>query len=83
MPTRRTTVTPDLPHDERAVLPDGRTLEPGTEFTVPGEGRFRFAYQWGPDRSLAAYGPVGKATAMMRAFRPDRVRTIHRKGVQT
>lgn len=65
----------------RLELPDGRILEPGTEFTVPGEGRFSFRYGWltATGTEVTCYGPVTNLqVASIRTFRPDRVRTIHR-----
>jgi hypothetical protein len=60
------------------TLPDGRVIESGQEFTVKGEGRFTFAYEYRPDGSLTAFGPVGSQQASWRAFKPERVSTIHR-----
>lgn len=55
-------------------------LEPGTEFTVKGEGRFRFD-RLGKDGSLTAWGPVTSSRRSWRSFRPEVVRTVHRKKV--
>lgn len=76
----RASKTPvELPHKDTMTLPDGRTIRDGDEFTVPGEGRFRFAYEYLPDGSVTAFGPVvTKGTKSWRSFRPDRIRTIHR-----
>lgn len=81
MPTRRKTRGPDLPHSDTLELPDGRTLTEGDEFSVKGEGRFKFLYHFLPDGSAAAHGPVNKQTAMLRAFAPTRITTIHRKQI--
>ena len=70
--------TPDLPHRPEAVLPDGRRIERGDEFSIPHEGRFRFHYLFEPDGSLTAFGPVNSKSAQWRAFRPEAVKTIHR-----
>ena len=83
MPNRRGTHTVDRPIDPDAYeLPDGRVLEPDVEFSVTGEsGRFRYCYQWEPDGSITAWGPVnnnGSQDAQWRSFPPERVRTIHR-----
>jgi len=68
-----------LPHSREMTLPDGRRLEADDEFSVPGEGRFRFAYEWKPDGSVAGFGPVeGKGPKSWRSFHPDRIKTIHR-----
>ena len=63
-------------------LPDGRTVQLGDEITIEGEGRFRLkAIErnadltcWGKidSNGLAKYG-------MMRSFKPERVKVIHRK----
>jgi len=77
MRARRSTSKP-LPHRSEATLPDGRTLEARMEFSVKGEGRFRFHYLFEPDGSLAAFGPVGRPAAQWRSFLPEAVTTIHR-----
>jgi len=59
---------------------NGRTLEPGTEFTVQGQGRYSFKYQH-PNGDVTGWGPVGSRHARMRSFRADRVTTVHRKTV--
>ena len=58
-------------------------LVPGSEFTVKGEGMFRFRYGWQPDGSVCCYGPItgGAHHAMVRNFPADAVRTIHRKTI--
>lgn len=61
-------------------LPDGRRLDAGRETAIHGTpGRFLFRYSL-PNGDLAFYGPTGSPRARARYFRPDRVRTIHRKG---
>jgi hypothetical protein len=75
---RRTTTELELPHDSEVTLPDGRTLTEGVEFTVPGEGRFRFLYVWLPDGSIAA-SPVKDGVSGRRSFKPEQITTIHRK----
>jgi hypothetical protein len=64
--------------ETEAVLPDGRTLEVDDEFTLFGGGRFAFRYLW-RDGSITCHGPVGSAKAKTRSFKPDAVKTIHRK----
>jgi hypothetical protein len=79
--TARRRTAPDPAAELRlaeVVLPDGRAVYAGDEFSVSGEGRFRLRYGWAPDGSLCAYGPVGRQTATVRAFRPETVRTVHR-----
>lgn len=83
MPKRtKTKNLPVLPHSDKATLPNGKTLTYGEEFSVKGEGRFKFLYVWEPDGSVVCYGPVGKQTAQMRSFLTDRITTVHRKKVQ-
>lgn len=56
-----------------------QVLEPGTEFTVPFQGRFSFRYATvNPDSSLSitAWGGKGQHLAW-RSFRPEDIR-IHR-----
>ncbi len=83
MPGPRNGKAPELPRARTLTLTDGRTLEEGDEFSVPGEGRFRFAYEFLPDRSVTCWGPIGSdgstANAQWRSFKPERIRTIHRK----
>lgn len=70
--------SPALPHAHSMTLPDGRTLERGVEFSVTGEGRFKFMRQFTRDGSITAWGPVGSSDAMWRSFKPEQVKTIHR-----
>lgn len=56
----------------------GRLVE-GVEISVPGEGRFKFRRIHEPDGSLTCWGPVNSRRASWRSFRPEQVRTIHRK----
>lgn len=60
---------------------NGRHLSPGVEFSVRGErGRFRFQeHVLTPDGREWIHA-IGGATGvvMFRAFRPDRVRRVHR-----
>lgn len=76
---RRTGTAPILSHSEEMTLPDGRTLSEGDEFTLEGGGRYRFLYQYLRDGSVTAHGPIDSPTAKLRSFRPERVRTVHRK----
>lgn len=77
---KRSTKAPPAPlrHSETATLPDGRTLDEGDEFSLVGGGRFRFLYEYLGDGSLAAFGPIDSPKAKLRAFRPERVKTVHR-----
>lgn len=77
---KRRTASPPAPlrHSETMILPDGRRLDEGDEFTLHGGGRFRFLYEYLADGSVAAFGPVGSPRAKLRAFQPERVRTVHR-----
>ena len=68
-----------LPHRDTAPLSDGRMLSAGDEFTVKGEGRFKFLHMYVPDGSGTCFGPINNQQAMMRSFAIDRVGTIHRK----
>lgn len=79
MPTRRRSTGPSLPHSPTVTLPDGRALSEGQEFQVKGQGRFTMCYQFLPDGSVTAFGPVGSQQAQWRSFRPEAVGTIHRK----
>jgi len=69
---------------ETVSLPDGRSLEPGDEFTVKGtpqsDGRYAFRYGYGSD--ITCFGPVGAKDKSVRSFRPDHITTIHRKKVE-
>lgn len=81
---RKTTIKAALPHEGTITLPDDRVLEHGDEFTVKGEGRFVFAYEYKPDGSVTAWGPINKSggqLAQWRSFDPDRVTRIHRKTI--
>jgi len=64
------------------TLPDGRHIEVGDEFTVPGVGRFRLK-AIRPNGELTGWGPIVTNGTIpnggMRTFRPDTVRTIHDK----
>lgn len=76
--------TPVLPHGSEIVLPTGKTLTPGREFSVPRAGRFSFRYVFEPDGSVAAFGPLsddGRPTgrARLRSFRPEQIRTVHNR----
>jgi hypothetical protein len=75
---RQVEVAPDPRRQLRVELPDGRVLEQGAEFTVKGQGRFVFAYEWRPDHAITCFGPVGSQDAMWRSFAPSRVGRIHR-----
>lgn len=68
-----------LPHSPTAILPDGRELSEGDEFTIHGGGRFRFKYLYQPDGSVCAWGPTGSQYAQTRSFQPSRIKTIHRQ----
>lgn len=68
----------NLPHAHTLTLEDGRELSEGVEFTIRGEGRFRFAYVYTPDQSVACWGPVGSHYAQWRSFNPARITTIHK-----
>ena len=75
----RTGTSPVLPaRNPTLTLADGRVLTAGQEFSVKGEGRFRFAYQFSPDGSVTAWGPVGAQSAQWRSFHRVRIGTIHR-----
>lgn len=79
MNRRRGSAPPDLGHVDEVELPDGRTLTPGVEFSISGGGRFRFLYGYSSSPAITAHGPVGKASAKIRSFYPDRVKTVHRR----
>lgn len=67
--------------DTATTLPDGRHLDVGDEFTVPGCGRFRLRAVR-PNGELTGWGPITSNGTIphggMRSFRPDAVRTVHR-----
>ena len=75
---KSTPKTADYNHGKSLTLPDGRTITQGQEFHVKGEGRFTFCYEWRPDGSVTAFGPVNSQQAQWRSFRADQVGTIHR-----
>jgi hypothetical protein len=75
---RSRTPAPVLRHLDEVVLPDGKRLTPGREFTIPKIGRFSFRYCYEPDGSITAFGPLGRPShARLRSFRPEQVRTVH------
>jgi hypothetical protein len=70
-------------HREKHSVVNGRHLEPGTEFSVHGEGGVRFIF------IEAVTTPAGKhwlscwetekgSAGRYRSFYPERVRTVHR-----
>lgn len=69
---------PDARRNTTLTLADGRTLEQGVEFSVKGQGRFVFCYEWRPDGAVTCFGPVGSQDAMWRSFPVDRITRIHR-----
>jgi hypothetical protein len=84
MLARSSSTSTDLSHLHRfgLVLPDGRQLSAGDEFSVRGEGRFRFHYAYVPDGSVTAWGPITgsrESHAGWRSFKPTEVGAIHRK----
>lgn len=61
--------------------PSGRTLEPGTEVKIIGErGRFRFVKYVQTEDGTEWLDFVGGKGGheCFRAFRPDRIKTVHR-----
>lgn len=58
----------------------GRILEPGTEFKVPWEGRFKFKYakvnEAGELVEVTGYGGKGDYRSF-RTFTPERIKTVH------
>lgn len=65
------------------TLPDGRVLEHPDEFTVKGQGRFKFHYGWQPSDQThppqaTAYGPVASGDAKWRTFYANQITRIHR-----
>lgn len=80
---RRVKRVPNLGHGPEYQL-GKHLLEPDTEFTVQGEGRFKFRYYWPGDGSIACYGPykqdgTPKGDAKGRYFKPEKITTVHRK----
>lgn len=75
-------------YEVTGALPDGRTLHAGEEFSVRGQGRFRFIQKvTNPqgDVWIDAFGGKGKTNTPserreFRSFPPERVATIHRIG---
>lgn len=79
---RGSKTAPVLPHVAEAVLPNGKRLVEGREFSVPRAGRYSFRYLFEPDGSITAFGPLtdtGRPTgrARLRSFRPEQIRTVH------
>lgn len=61
-----------------AVLPDGRTVRPGTEVSIKGwPGRYRYTGYVHGDGSLSLWGGV-VGHEQFRAARPCAVRRVHR-----
>lgn len=81
MPRRRHVPSPVADWETETVLPDGRRLEDGDEFTVAGVGRFRLM-RVRPNGEITAWGPIPRNGVIRygstRTFRPDMVGTIHR-----
>jgi|DEB0MinimDraft_6_1074348.scaffolds.fasta_scaffold119880_2 hypothetical protein len=79
---RRCRKSPLGERDTATTLPNGKHIEVGDEFSVPGAGRFRLRAirhngelnGWGP---IASNGTIPHGG--MRTFRPDDVRTVHNK----
>lgn len=77
---RRTSAV-ELPHSH-SVDVRGRTMTTEDEFSVVGEyGWFGFRYVYEPDGSVCGYGPLGKQTAMRRAFTVDQIKTVRKRKV--
>lgn len=84
--TRGIVGTPTVLPNGRTVstvvtLGERRTLEQGDEFSVAGEGRFRFREHVRTEAGtewVTAYGPVNSKAPMFRSFSLERVATIHR-----
>lgn len=68
---------PDSRKSDTLTLPDGRVLEPGTEFSIKGQGRYLFKYGW-KGTEATAYGPVASQDAMWRTFRASAITRIHK-----
>jgi hypothetical protein len=77
---RRGGTSPLADWETATALPDGRHIEIGDEFTVPGVGRFRLR-AIRPTGELTGWGPIASNGAIphggMRSFRPETVRTVH------
>ena len=81
MVRRRGATSPLADRDTATTLPDGKHLDIGDEFTVPGEGRFRLK-AIRSNGELNAWGPITSngtiPNGRMRTFRSHIVRTVHR-----
>lgn len=81
MPRRKRVPSPVANWATSTVLPDGRQLEDGDEFTVVGFGRFRLM-KVRPNGELTAWGPIPRNGVVRygstRTFSPEAVGTIHR-----
>lgn len=82
MPRRR---RPTLPADwieTTEIQLNGRDVTPGTELSIRGErGRFRFLKHVSrPERGIEWIDVYGgpKGSEQLRAFRPERIKTVHR-----
>lgn len=64
------------------IMPNGRVLDQGDEFTVKGEGRFAFRYGWNNGNEATCWGPVGSKAPSWRTFRATDITTIHRTKTQ-
>jgi hypothetical protein len=82
MGRRKAATLPDDWEVSTEVTINGRQVSPGTELQVSGErGRFRFIRQvTRPERGITWLDVWGgpKGSENLRAFRPERVRTVHR-----
>ena len=82
MPRRKRTAPPPTPAGWRVSVEwtaNGRHVEPGTELRIRGErGRFVFVRYVATDKA-AEWIDVRDADGRWRAFRPERVKTVHRK----
>jgi hypothetical protein len=86
MPRKPKTQTPNISaHWERndTYEANGRKIVKGTELTISGErGRFRFMqHVHNPDNGAEWIDCVGgkRGVKEFRAFRPDRIKTVHYK----
>jgi hypothetical protein len=81
MTRRRGSTSPVADWDTDIELPDGRRLTRGDEFTVTGQGRFRFVRQR-PNGELNCWGPIPRNGVIrhgsIRTFAPGSVATVHR-----